>query len=642
MKIKILFIAGFLISKTIVVYCQSILPEKGVFSDFEVSLTECKLDKDAEAVILLDEAFSDHDEDYHLVTKRRIRIKILTEKGLNWGTVTIPFYSKDEFENIIDIEGTTYNFNENGQTQNVISISKKDIYSEKINDRISNIKFALPAVKTGSIIEYSYTSIMKHYGGLNDWNFQSEIPTLRSVYLLTILPNTNFSYFVSKRSNYQILILPKPTTGQVYFEMFDIPGLKFEAYMNAPKDYLQRVEFQMNSYKDIHGITVKVNDTWSKLAQELNESKSLGSSIKKDLPGIDQLRIQILNTFSESEKLSIIYKYVQENFTWNRVDSKYAPDGLKKVIEKRIGSSGELNLLLVNMLQIFKIEAYPLLVAERNYGKVDPLLPLLDRFNKTVAYAIINGKAYILDATESYCPPGLIPYSLLNTFALVINNKTKDLIKINSGNESFSSNIKMNSKVDKEGVFSGSAVIINQQYALQYFGSELKKNEKSFVREIIEKDNQNIEVSNFKSNYSSNNSDSLIIQFDFKKDLNDNTRFILFNYNFFTRQNKNPFTNAERFTDINFGHPYSINIEHEIELPTEISIENLPKNKTLESPKKNISISRSIENHGNKLRIKINFSQTESLFLVDEYSNLKIFYSEMILMLNETITLKRL
>ncbi len=641
MKIKVLFIAGFLFSKTIVVYCQSILPEKGVFSDFEVSLKECKLDKDAEAVILLDEAFSDHDEDYHLVTKRRIRIKILTDKGLNWGTVTIPFYSKDKFENIIEIEGKTYNFSENGESQKVISVSKKDIFTEKKNDRISNIKFALPAVKTGSIIEYSYTSIMQHYGGLNDWNFQSEIPTLRSAYLLTILPNTNFTYVVSKNSNYQILILPKPTTGQVYFEMSDIPGLKFESYMNAPKDYLQRVEFQMNSYKDIHGITVKVNDTWNKLAIELNESKALGSSLKKDLPGIDPLRAQVSNNFSQSEKLSIIYKYVQENFTWNQLDSKFAPDGLKKVIEKRIGTSGELNLLLVNMLQIFKIEAYPLLVAERNYGKVDPLVPFVDRFNKTVVCAFLDGKTFILDATESYCPPDLIPYSLLNTFALVINNKTKELIKINSGNESFSSNVLMKSKLDKEGVISGSAAIRNLQYALQHYGMQLKENKQSFIKKFIEEDNQDIDVSNFTSSYSGNNSDSLILQFDFKKDLNDNTGFILFNYNLFTGQNKNPFTKDERFTDINFGYPYSINVEHEIELPSGVTIDNLPKNKTLESPKKNISISRTIERHGNKLSIKIKFSQTESLFLVSEYSILKKFYTEMILMLNEPITIKR-
>src|SRR6186713_1639869 len=85
-------------------YAQSELPAMGFYSEEERNLSVCAFDKDAEAVVLLDHAVSDHDEDYNLITTRRIRIKILTDKEIDRGNISIPFYSKDKFEFIYKIE----------------------------------------------------------------------------------------------------------------------------------------------------------------------------------------------------------------------------------------------------------------------------------------------------------------------------------------------------------------------------------------------------------------------------------------------------------------------------------------------------------------------------------------------------------
>jgi hypothetical protein len=172
---------------------QSDLPEFGFYSNDEVAMKECAMDKDAEAVVLLDEAYSHYDDNYQLITERRIRIKILNQRGLDRGSIKIPFYSKGGFEIIRSIEAVTYTA---GDDVPEAKVSKKSIYTEKEDDRYSNIKFAMPNVKPGSIIEYKYTSIMKHYGGLDKWLFQSDIPTIRSCYKLEVLPNTNFSYLI--------------------------------------------------------------------------------------------------------------------------------------------------------------------------------------------------------------------------------------------------------------------------------------------------------------------------------------------------------------------------------------------------------------------------------------------------------------
>src|SRR6476660_2188433 len=188
-------------------YCQSSVPEFGYFTAEEINLKECPFDKNAASVILFDDAVADHDDEWRLITHRRVRIKIFNQRDVDQGDIRIRFYSKDKFEYIANIRGVTTNY-ENGQLQ-TSTLDSKSIFTEKEDNYYSSMKFALPNVKAGSIIEYEYDIYMKHYGGLTSWIFQNKIPTLRSCYLLTILPGFEFQYSVQKKFEYPIIIKPK-------------------------------------------------------------------------------------------------------------------------------------------------------------------------------------------------------------------------------------------------------------------------------------------------------------------------------------------------------------------------------------------------------------------------------------------------
>src|SRR4029078_12600389 len=110
---------------------------------------------------------------------------------------------------------------------------------------------------------------------------------LKSCYLLTVLPNSEFHYSVQKKNIYPIIIKPMPETGKMYYKMNNIPGLKFEPYMDAVNDYLQKVRFQLSGYTNQAGSQVKVTQTWKDLAYDLISDKDFGGVIKKDLPKID-------------------------------------------------------------------------------------------------------------------------------------------------------------------------------------------------------------------------------------------------------------------------------------------------------------------------------------------------------------------
>ena len=617
-------------------FAQDGFPEFGFYSEEEINMKGSAFEKDAEAIILLDQAFAHYDEDYHLITERRVRIKILNQRGLDRASIRIPFYIRDAFENIKGIEGMTFTPNENAATK----LSKKSIFTEKLDDKFSIIKFAMPNVKVGSIIEYKYTSIMKHYGGLDHWVFQSDIPTIKSSYKLEVLPNTDFSYLLLKKREYPVKITP-PSEGVVLFEMNNLPGLQYEPYMDAPKDYLQRVEFKLSSLThDNTGLQETFDNSWQELAKRLMEDEDFGIAVNKKIPIPDELRSLADTASTALSKVAIIYNYVKDHFNWNEYDGKYSIDGLKKILDTRTGNSGELNLLLVNFLRAFKIDAKPLLVAERSFGRVLPEYVFIDRFNKTDACVMLNGKLLVLDVTEKYSSITLVPYELLNTNALVVDKNTRELIEIGSSGQLFKQTVQIRAKIDPSGLLNGSCVIYDHGYAKASQIADIKNDKESGFVNNYESSYEGIKIGDFVYDYPDKDSLPLTERFSISREIDNNGGFALLNYNLFTGLTKNPFTSDVRFTNINFGYPYTVVVEETIELPDNATTETVTKDITLEKFNGAISLTRSLKKVGKSLNIKIVFDQKISLFGADNYPDLKAIYKSMVDLLNEPVVIK--
>lgn len=620
------------------IYGQSTLPPFGEYSPEEINYKECPFEKNAGAVVLLDEAVADHDDDYQLITHYRVRIKILDKREIDRGDIRIRFYSKDKFEFISRIKGITTNF-ENGQAI-VSQLDSRSIFTEKEDNVYSSMKFALPNVKEGSIIEYEYESTMKHYGGLSSWIFQNDIPTLKSCYLLTIIPGAEFAYTVQKKSNYPIVIKPIPDVGKVYFEMNNIPGLKFEPYMDAVRDYLQSVHFQLSSYTSRYGSKNKVNQTWKDLAYELSTDKDFAGAIKKDLPNTTEIKTLAAAELSDSGKIAVVYNYVRNNFTCLRDYGLYATDGLKGVWEKKAGSAGEINLILLNLLQTCNIEAAPLLVAERDFGKIDTTYPYIDKFNKVVAYARVGGKSFIMDATQRYCPADLTPYSLLNTIAFVPDRKEFRLIRILNRGYSYNNTISVNAKLDDKGILEGTADIISNEYAKQVRTEKIKKDPKKFIKDVLQEGGSELVVDDCTFEDLDDDSKPLQQKVKFHNELNVSGGFVFFIYNLFTGFAKNPFTASERFTNVNFGYPYKIDLSITLQLPDKAKIDKLPADKTVSSPDGYTYVSRVLKKENNTLKVTIAFRQNTTLIGYDQYGSLKSVYAQVIDLLNDPVVIK--
>ena len=366
--------------------------------------------------------------------------------------------------------------------------------------------------------------------------------------------------------------------------------------------------------------------------------KQFGDQLDKDLK-IEEIKRHTLLESTQQGKLRVIYEFVKNNITWNGYDGKYASDGLKAVWERKKGSAGEINLLLTNLLNVADIEAYPVLAAERDFGKIDTTYPYIERFNKTVAFAIADGRQYILDATQENCPAGLTPFPLLGTKAFLVDRKIFNIIRISPGTSYYKNSITIKGVMDTKGLITAEANVKSYDYARQIRLDEVKKDRRRFINENFEKPYEGLNVDSFLVALPESDSIPLVQMVQYKQQLNESGGFVFLNANLFTGLEKNPFTSSVRFTNVNFGFPYNVIVEEKIKLPEGVKVE-LPEDKVLVSNDNNIQAVRQVRFEGGELTVLIRFTQTTTLVTADAYKGMKEFYKEMTDMLNEPIVLK--
>ena len=610
--------------------------EFGQVTRDELEMKECAFDKSADAVVLLDYAVAYFNDHYNLITERRIRMKILKEGGIKRANIRIPYYSGDGFEYIRNIEGMVVTPTGNGSFTTT-PLERKNIFNQQVNRLYSLQSFAMPNVQVGSIIDYKYQSTMKSYGGLKQWEFQKEIPVVTSHYELAPIPNSEFVYSVYRTQNLPIEVIPNKGEGRAKFVMNNIPGLRDEVYSATTRNFLQRVNFQFASYTNYMGKTNYTN-TWQTLANELLNERSFGSQANKDLSGTPFIK-GLSSSLKAVEKLQAVYDFVRSNITWSEINSKYSEEGSKSVLEKRKGNTGEINLLLVSLLKSAGVEAYPLLVSERDFGLVDTTYSFLDQFNKVVAIAYADGKQYVLDGTDKITPFFLIPSDLLNTTGYLVDKKKRGFVYFKNLPEKQRELISLSGAIREDGALQSNGSITHSEYAklakvIRY------RSEKARYLDAIVKEHPTLKVDSFAVAGFTNDSAALQQDLKFTINLKKTGGYYLLDYNLFTGLQENPFITQYRFTDIDFGTKYNLILVGSFALPANLTTETLPANKKIISIDRSMSASRIFEKVGNTVHLRVYVDINREKYFSDEYEDVKGFFKEMVDLLNEPVLLK--
>ncbi len=188
----------------------------GKVSKEEIEETEYPTNKDADAAILYKKQYTFYDYNsttgLALITRYHYRIKLYNEEGFDWATVNLNGYiSGSDEEKIYGIKGYTYNLEGDKIVEE--KLRKEEIFDEEVSKYRKAVKFTMPSLKPGSVIEFEYEKRSPFLTSLDDTELQSTIP-IKMMEVKVEIPE--FFGFVSHYNQLASLFIPIDQTKKIY------------------------------------------------------------------------------------------------------------------------------------------------------------------------------------------------------------------------------------------------------------------------------------------------------------------------------------------------------------------------------------------------------------------------------------------
>ena len=582
------------------------------------------------------------------------RIKIYKLEGLSWANQEAPYYVG--YKNLNDdkvrfSKAATYNLVDGKIIKT--ELNSEGTFKTKINKFWNQATIALPNVKVGSVIEFKYTLESENIVKLPDFDFQYNIPVNFFEYK-TEIPEF-FIYSSLQKGNLEIetdseLIESDKPYAKGYkqinkvYRSHNIPALKNEQFVDNINNYKGSIlnELERQRFPDW-----PVDDyaaTWEGVSKTIFMDKEFGDELKLKDYFSDDLKALLQNIIEPKERLSIIFKFVQNRMNWNKKKGYYVDKGVQSAYQERTGNVAEINLMLISMLKSAGIKSSPVLVSTIENGI--PVFPNRTVFNYVIAAAEIDGQQILMDATNKFTTLNVLPLNLLNWKGRLINedgsSKAIELIPAIISEEEY--NIKTTIYPDL-GSIEGMIIGKKTDYsAFNFREINANKSADSYV-EDIENSIRNIEISDYSiENTKEDLSKPVIEKFNFTSnncyDVIGGKVFL--NPLLFYTEIKNPFVQEERRMPIYLGYPRRMIYSVTIEMPKGYVLEAMPKSIRIETENKDASFTMNTIYMENKINIKVIKEINKAIFAVQDYSMLKDFFQQLIDKQNEKIVLKKI
>ncbi|HEX2534973.1 MAG TPA: DUF3857 domain-containing protein [Chitinophagaceae bacterium] len=621
------------------------LPPFGTIEKADLELKDCAFDPSAEAMVLVDDGELEYSDNKGLTLKRRIRIKILNNKGLDQANVKLRYHSYKMDESISGLEAHTFNLDASG---NVIMtpVDKKQIFEKKLNKRYTEKAFTFPEVKVGSVIEYKFRH---EHIGLIDWYFQRSVPVRYSSFVtdfpeeleVTVMPFCSREYSEKKQEKARRVIKT--------YSMKDVPGLRDESYVINEDYYRDRLETKITAFY-INGRRQARTISWPMVIKYLMEDEDFGEQLKRNIPRTADLDAQLKTLASQYDQMKAVYKYVQQNMEWNEYEGIWAFDGVRSAWKDKKGTVGEINLILVNLLKDAGIDARPVLVSTHENGVVNTAdagtldAPGFHQFNKVMAYVELNGRVYVLDATQKNMPVHLVPTDVMQTQGLVINKLDSEnwgWQPLATPDKNASNLVMINGTISAEGKLNGEISITSYDYARIGRLGLAKKGKDKYIEKFVTENNPGLSVEDVKFENLEADSLPLVQKVKFTQPLNTAGEYSYFSTNMLTGLEKNPFVSDNRFSDIFFGCGQAYTIIGNFTLPEGYEFDELPKDVRMRLPDTSIVISRISQKVENRLQTSVRLEFKQPVYGADQYGELQEFYQRLFEILNEQYVVRK-
>jgi hypothetical protein len=645
----------------------------GQVSMEEMQMNVYEKDPDAEAVVLYDHGSSYLtyvSNEFKLYFKRHKRIKILKKAGYDYASDLVTIYqSGTEREKVTELKGFTYNL-ENGKVVKT-KLNSESIFDEKISDHLDAKKFTLPNVKEGSVIEFTYTVSSDFLSNLRDWEFQSEIPTVWSEYNVKYYDYFDYKQMFQgyepientyhKSTENIIIKISGGFSGSGYntarvqgsqetvnaqahnyvWTARDVPGLKEEPFVTTMDDYVTKVFFDLAAVKFPGALTNNYSQTWESINKRLLESENFGSQLNKGGFLKNELATVIADTDEPAQKMVVIFSFVKAKMKWNQQSRMFCNANLRKIWEAKSGSSADINLLLVALLREAGLFADPVILSTRSHGRIMESFAHLSRFNYVIASVTIDGKYYLLDATDPYSVPNMLPMRCLNGEGRTVSSTNPRWIPLASPEKQVEM-LSAQLSISPEGLFSGKVQTSLGGYAAMSKRKDIMLEGKEKYATNLKNKTHNWDIDKLEIKDLEQLGKTLAISYEVNSQepaaVGD---MIYLNPMLFERESENPFKHDNRKFPIDFAVAKEAVYICNFTVPAGYQVEEMPKSAIVSLPDDGGRFTYALTHFGNTIQITSRLQLKKSLFMAEEYPSLKEFFSHVVAKHAEQIVLKK-
>ena len=622
----------------------------GSISADELNMPFYDKDTTANAVVLYEYGEAKiglKNEKIELTFERTVRIKIFNSNGFDKANIEIPLHkstTSNNKEKLLDVKAVAMNTD---QTKRFLS--KENVFTENVNEYYDLVKFTVPNIQEGVVIDYVYKISSPFYFNFVDWEFQSDIPKVFSRYRTSIPGNYNYNIKLvgpkqldERKSDMvrQCLYIRSDMNADCVVETYtmkNIPAFKEEEYMTSKKNFLSAIRYELHTFRDFYGKIERYTKSWDDVDKEIKFSLDIGQEARREKYFEKFVPSEIAALPKSVKKAKKVYYLLQKELFWNGKSNIFKDINIKKAYESKSGSTSEINLILLNFLNASGFDANFMVLSTRDNGLPAKIYPVISEFNYLVVKLDIDGNTYLLDITDKNNPFGLLPYKTLNSYGRVMDFKNGSYWHEFAATNESKKNITMQIDVDEAGSASAKVREINIGYfaankrneivgkSIENYLEELEnkfdKDGSLVVKDYTVKDKENLDEP-LTEEYKLSFTDS------FKED-NIISPFLT------DRFKKNPFNLEQRTYPVDFGYPFNYNYQIIFNLHNNYFFESIPENKNITLQDNNGLLLYQVKKNNNQLLINLRFIMKRSLFNAEEYNALKEIFSELVFLQNK-------
>lgn len=597
----------------------------------------CPFDKDANAFVL----FADMDmrmERWRDVECLRVaikkQIKILKEDGTGAGDVEVVIYddasSDTDDDEVLDIKASSINVVD-GKVE-VTEMTKKMISQQRIDDKRVSVRFAIPQVKVGSVIKYSYSIYRRRIYDIPSWLAQDKYP-VKSTHCSIQMPGY-VGYYYEQTGSHKVTMDKRETMNETRdvrfdFSYYDLPALPKNAdYIYCPMDYADKIDFEVMEVLwrgQRHNFTKSQND----VNRLLFTSKEFGGRLRQSNPLKEEMEALNIKAIPDvMERIEATIALLKSRLRWN---GKYALVGtsLSKVLKEGSGDNADLNFVLMSMLKDAGVDCYPAVMSRRSRGKLPANRPSIDALNTFVVAIAENPTTmhyYDCSAENGYLDILPAELNVDRAFILYKTNKFEEvnLQKVVS-QRTF---VNITAELTAEGKMTGKCVYSLSGIAAMNFRNKwFEKNDSAaFVADIEAKNG--ISISQFHTTGTSDFSKSATYEYDFTIDYGESDEYYFrpFIMPFF---NENPFTEETPIMPKEFPALSSSIMSLDIKLPEGYYLQEGITPVNLALPGNTLDGILGVKEINSHIQANCRVRINKLHFSIDEYPPLKEFFERM-------------